>query len=80
MASREAAISPEEVQTAIARILLEHVRRDKYPSRSHMETLEEILPPSLKREYVNILLEKVLHDSQPSIPMLRHIAQIAQRL
>jgi hypothetical protein len=29
---------------------------------------------------VNILLEKVLFDSQPSIPMLHHLVRVTQRL
>ena len=80
MASREAAVSQEEAQTAFARLLLDRVRRDKYPSRTHMEILEQTLPPSLYRDYLNVLLEKVLYDPNPSIPMLRHTAQIIQQL
>jgi hypothetical protein len=73
-------VTAEEAQTALARILLERVRRDKYPSWTHMQLLEEVLPQSLQREYVNVLLEKVVSDSSPSIPMLRHVARLAQNL
>jgi hypothetical protein len=80
MASGERAISQEEARTAVARILLEQVRQDQHPSRTHMEMLEQMLPPSLQREYFNLLLEKVLDGTRPSITMLRHVARIAQRL
>jgi hypothetical protein len=73
-------VTAEEAQTALARILLERVRRDKYPSWTHIQLLEEVLPQSLQREYVNVLLEKVVSDSSPSIPMLRHVARLAQNL
>jgi hypothetical protein len=45
-----------------------------------MQILEQTLPRSLRREYLNVLLEKVVSDSSPSIPMLRHIARLAQSL
>ncbi|HEY2603493.1 MAG TPA: hypothetical protein VGI67_18195 [Thermoleophilaceae bacterium] len=72
--------SAEEAQTAIARLLLEKVRQDKYPSTTQMGMLEQILPPEFVREYLNVLLEKVLTERQPSIAMLRRLARIAQQL
>lgn len=80
MASRKSIVTAEEAQTALARVLLERVRQDKYPSWTHMQILEEMLPRSLQREYLNVLLEKVISDSSPSISMLRHIARLAQSL
>jgi hypothetical protein len=80
MASRESTVTAHEAQAALARLLLERVRRDRYPSWTHMQILEEMLPPSMHRDYLNVLLEKVISDSQPSIPMIRRIARIAQSL
>lgn len=80
MAHRESTVTAQEAETALARVLLESVRRDKHPSWTQMQILEEMLPRSLQREYVNVLLEKVVADPAPSIPMLRHIARLAQNL
>jgi hypothetical protein len=80
MASRQAGVTREEVQTAIARVLLERVREDKYPSWTHIQLIEQVIPESLQREYINVLLEKVLADSYPSIPMLRHIVGLTERM
>ena len=80
MAIEEAAVIREEAQTAFSRLLLSRVRHDKHPSKAHIEILEQTLPPSLYRDYINVLFEKVLSDSHPSIPMLRHISQLIQRL
>ena len=80
MASREATVTRDEVQGALARLLLERVRRDEYPSRTEMEILEQVLPPKLQREYLNVLFEKALSYEYPSIDLLRHIARISQRL
>ena len=70
----------EEALTAISRLLLERVRADKYPSATYMEILEQTLPPEMTREYVNVLLEKVITDRTPSIQMLRRIQRIAASL
>lgn len=70
----------EQAQTAMANLLLERVRQDRYPSTVHMELLELTLPPSLRRDYVNILLEKVVSENHPSIPMMQRIIRISARL
>jgi hypothetical protein len=80
MASREMQVSGEEARTAIARLLIEKVRRDKYPSATQMSIIEATITPPLVREYLNMLLEKVLMDEHPSIPMLRRIQRISMDL
>ena len=80
MASGEATVTREEAQTALARLLLARVRQDTHPSATEMEMLEQILPPSLQREYLNVLFEKALGAPRPSIDLLRRIARITQSL
>lgn len=70
----------DEVDGAVANLLLQKVRQDKYPSATQMALLEQILPPALVRDYVNVLLEKVMNDNTPSIPMLQRIQRVAQQL
>jgi hypothetical protein len=80
MASRNAAVDRTDAQVAFARVLLERVRQDKHPSSTHMEMLERWMPPSLYGVYLNILLEKVGRDTDPSISMLRRIGGFIERL
>jgi hypothetical protein len=80
MATRDRAVNRAKAQTAFARLLLERVRQDAYPSWTHMQILEQSLPPSLYGDYLNILLEKVARDQNPSISMLRRIAEIITRI
>lgn len=70
----------EEARNAISRLLIERVRQDKYPSATQMDLLEQGIPPHLMRDYLNVLLEKVMTDSRPSIPMIQRISRIAQQL
>jgi hypothetical protein len=73
-------VNREKAQTAIARLLLEHIRRDNYPSATHMAMLEQTIPPDLLGEYLTVLLSKVVNDQWPSIPMLRRIQRITSQL
>jgi hypothetical protein len=68
----------QEALIAVANFLMQRIRLDKYPSVTHMQLLESMIPRPLVREYLNILLEKVLEDSQPSIPMLRRLVRVAE--
>jgi hypothetical protein len=76
MASRQLASAREEARTAFARVLLQHIRQDTYPSTTHMDILEQSLPAPLYEEYLDVLLEKVLRDTHPSIPLMRRIVRL----
>jgi hypothetical protein len=65
-----------ESRVALAGILLEKVRDERYPSSSQMAIIEEVLPPQLLSRYVEVLLEKVAQDERPSIPMLQRIQRV----
>src|SRR5690349_10642065 len=80
VASQDRAVIGEQARNAIVRLLLERVRQDKHPSRTHMELIEELMPPYLLRDYLNVLLEKVAVDSSPSLPLIQRIARISQQL
>jgi hypothetical protein len=65
-----------ESRAAFLQILIERVRQARHPSATHMAMIEEALPPQLIPDYVEILLEKVADDPNPSIPMLQRIARL----
>jgi hypothetical protein len=73
-------VTREQAQTALSRVLLEKLRQDKHPSSTEMDILEQSLPASLEREYLNVLLEKVLVEPRPSISMLRRIQRFSSQL
>jgi hypothetical protein len=73
-------VSRQQAETALARVLLEHIRNDAYPSTTQMTMLEQVIPASLVQEYMNVLLTKVSQDQWPSTPMLARIRRVAQAL
>ena len=81
MASRNTGdVSRLQVQTALSRVLLDRVRNDNHPSFTQMNMLEQTLPQSMHREYVSVLLEKVMGEQWPSISMLRRIQRFSAQL
>jgi hypothetical protein len=73
-------LTREEAQTVFARLLLERVRQDNYPSMTQLTILEQTLPPSLEREYLDVLLEKAMSGRVPNVTLLKRIQQITDRL
>jgi hypothetical protein len=69
-----------QAQTALSRVLLDKIRNDNHPSFTQMNMLEQTLPQSLHREYLGILLEKVMGEQWPSISMLRRIQRFSNQL
>jgi hypothetical protein len=65
-----------ESRIALAGILLEKVRNERYPSSTQMTMIEQVLPPQLLSRYVEVLLEKVAQDERPSIPMLQRLQRV----
>jgi nucleoside-triphosphatase THEP1 len=65
-----------ESRVALAGILLEKVREERYPSSTQMTIIEEVLPPQLLSRYVEVLLEKVAQDDRPSVAMLQRIQRV----
>ena len=81
MASRNTGdVSRLQAQTALSRVLLDKIRNDNHPSFTQMNMLEQTLPQSLHREYLGILLEKVMGEQWPSISMLRRIQRFSNQL
>ena len=69
-----------EYRAKYLRTLLEHVRRDTYPSTTQMNIIEASLPAQWIPEYLDILLEKIADDLYPSNPMLRRIAALVEQV
>jgi hypothetical protein len=45
-----------------------------------MTMLEQFIPRAMARQYVNVLLEKVVADSFPSTSMLRRVLRIVDEM
>lgn len=80
MATQDGPTIGDEARNAVSRLLIERVRQDKYPSSTHMDLIEQTIPPWVMREYLNVLLEKMAKDTWPSIPLMQRIARISQEL
>lgn len=70
----------DEVRQWLVEFLLEKVRADAYPSTTHLDLIEQLIPCYMVPEYLSVLREKVEKDSFPSIPMLRRMRRVSECL
>jgi hypothetical protein len=79
---REAAaeITRDEARAWFTRFLLRRVRRDDYPSTTQLDLIEKSLPREMLPQYLRVLVDKVAHDTFPSIPLLRRIQRLIEHL
>ena len=75
-----AAIDRDEAQAWFTRFLLRRVRRDDYPSTTQLDLIEKSIPREMLDQYLRVLVDKVAHDMFPSIPLLRRIQHLIERL
>jgi hypothetical protein len=69
-----------EAQQVIVEFLMERVRDDHYPSTTQMSMIEQMLPPEMVPDYLDILMDKLVEDTWPSTDMLRRIRRVAETL
>lgn len=66
----------QEAQVLLARLLLDKIRTDTYPSSTQMDMLEDMIPRQLASEYFDVLLQKVSADQWPSISLLARMSRL----
>jgi hypothetical protein len=66
----------QEAQVALARLMLDKIRTDKYPSGTQMDILEQMIPRALASEYFDVLLEKVAVEQWPSVSLLARMSRL----
>jgi len=70
----------QEAQVALARLLINKIRTDAYPSGTQMDLLEGMIPLALVPEYFDALLEKVASDQWPSVSMLARMSRVTESM
>jgi hypothetical protein len=70
-------MDPHEAEQAVAQMLLENIARDKYPSATQMNLLEQSLTPDMADDYFAVLFDKLNDDRWPSLDLLRRISRLA---
>jgi hypothetical protein len=73
-------ITRDEARAWFTRFLLRRVRQDDYPSTTQLDLIEKSLPREMLPQYLRVLVDKVAHDTFPSIPLLRRIQHLIEHL
>lgn len=64
-----------DARTAFSEVLLDRIRRDRFPSYTEMAIFEQTAPVEMAPQYLEVLIKKVASE-RPSPTMLRHISQL----
>jgi hypothetical protein len=70
----------QEAQVALARLIMDKIRTDKYPSITQMDLLEQMIPRPLASEYFDVLLDKVARDQWPSVSLLARMSRLTAEM
>ena len=70
----------QEARARYVEMLMDHVRRDRFPSVDQLNRVEAALTPSAAGDYIEMLLDKISGDKFPSASMLDRIENVAAQL
>jgi hypothetical protein len=73
-------LDADEARRRYVEMLTEKVRRDRFPSVTHMDRIEAALTPETAGTYVEMLMEKISRENYPSPTMLGRIENVAAQL
>ena len=70
----------QEARARYVDMLMDHVRRDQFPSGDHLDRIEAALTPSNAGDYLEMLLARISRERFPSPTMLARIENVAAQL
>jgi len=73
-------VNAQEARARYVEMLMDHVRRDRFPSVDQLNRVEAALTPSTAGEYIEMLLDKIAREKYPSVSMLDRVENVAAQL
>jgi hypothetical protein len=65
-----------DARRELLKILLDRVQRDRFPSVTMMDIVEQLMGPEEQSVYARVLIDKIRSDPHPSLPMMRRLLQL----
>ncbi len=62
-----------DARRELLEILLTRVQRDRFPSVTMMNLIEQLMGPEERSIYAQVLMEKIRRDPHPSLPMMQRV-------
>ena len=66
-----------DARRELLRILLTNVQRDRFPSSTMMDLIEQLMGPDERAIYAQVLMEKIQGDRHPSYSMMQRVLALA---
>jgi hypothetical protein len=62
-----------DARRELLKVLLTRVQRDRFPSSTMMDLIEQLMGPDERSIYAQVLMEKIQQDPHPSYPMMQRV-------
>ncbi|HET9421172.1 MAG TPA: hypothetical protein VFO49_08545 [Nocardioides sp.] len=66
-----------DIRAEVVGLLLEKVTSDTYPSGTMLDMIELLASPEERDTYAQVLMDKVMSNKYPSIPMMRRLLALS---
>ncbi len=66
-----------DARRELLEILLTRVQRDRFPSVTMMNLIEQLIGPDERSIYAQVLMEKIRRDPHPSLPMMQRVLALS---
>ena len=66
-----------DARRELLKILLARVQRDRHPSVTMMDLIEQLIGPNERPVYAQVLMDKIRQDSHPSLDMMQRVLALA---
>lgn len=65
-----------DIRAEVVKLLLDIVARDKYPSVTMLDMIEQLATPEERGVYARVLMKNIRSSTYPSIPMMRRLVAL----
>ena len=65
-----------DARKALLRVLLTKVQKDRFPSSTRLNMIEQLRGPDEQSIYAQVLMEKIERDPHPSYPMMQRVISL----
>ena len=62
-----------DIRAEVVALLMDKVVKDRYPSVTMLDMIEQLMSPEERGGYAQMLMEKINSSRYPSIPMMRRL-------
>jgi hypothetical protein len=68
-----------DLRAQLVEVLIDNVERDRFPSVTTMNLVEEMMTPEETARYAGILMDRLRADVYPSVDLMKRLRALVER-